>query len=72
MLNRRKAFPLILAALLIPLAFLTGCDRQTGADTGGAGPRDVKVEEIHSDGAVQVEHPEQFLLATVEQRPTCG
>ena len=70
MLNQRKAFPLILAALLIPLAFLTGCDRQTGADTGGAGPRDVKVEEIHSDGAVQVEHPEQFLLATVEQRPT--
>ena len=30
----------------------------------------MKVEEIHSDGAVQVEHPEKFLLATVEQRPT--
>ena len=29
----------------------------------------MKVEEIHSDGAVQVDHPEQFLLATVEQRP---
>jgi cobalt-zinc-cadmium efflux system membrane fusion protein len=29
----------------------------------------VKVEEIHGDGTVQVDHPEHFLLATVEQRP---
>ncbi len=27
------------------------------------------MEEIHGDGVLQVEHPEQFLLATVEQRP---
>jgi cobalt-zinc-cadmium efflux system membrane fusion protein len=30
---------------------------------------EVTVEEIHSDGILQVQRPEQFLLATVEQRP---
>jgi cobalt-zinc-cadmium efflux system membrane fusion protein len=55
--------------MLIPIFLLTGCNRQNAADAGEASPGDVKVEEIHSDGAVQVEHPEQFLLATVEQRP---
>jgi len=69
MLNRRQPFPLILAVMVIPLFFLADCNRQTTADAGGAGPGDVKVEEIHGDGAVQVDHPEQFLLATVEQRP---
>ena len=29
----------------------------------------MKVEEIHGDGMVQVDHPEQFLVTTVEQRP---
>ncbi len=55
--------------MLIPLFSLTGCNRQATAEAGGAGPGNVKVEEINADGAVQVDHPEQFLLATVEQRP---
>ena len=55
--------------MVTPIIFLGGCNRQTGADAGGPGSGDVKVEEIHGDGGVQVEHPEQFLLATVEQRP---
>ena len=69
MLNRRPPFPPTLAATLIPLFFLTGCNRQATAEAGGAGPGNVKVEEINAEGAVQVDHPEQFLLATVEQRP---
>lgn len=67
MLKRKRPFPLVMAVTLIPLCFVTGCNRQTNADAPG--PGEVKVEEIHSDGAVQVDHPEQFLLATVEQRP---
>jgi cobalt-zinc-cadmium efflux system membrane fusion protein len=55
--------------MVIPLFSLAGCNRQTTADAGGAGPGDVKVEEIHGDGAVRIDHPEQFLLATVEKRP---
>ena len=70
MLNRRQPLPLILGAAVLPLFLLIGCNRQTGADAGGPVSGEVKVEEIHGDGAVQVEHPEQFLLATVEQRPT--
>jgi cobalt-zinc-cadmium efflux system membrane fusion protein len=69
MLTRRLPFPLILAVTLAPVFFLAGCNRQRGAATREPGPEDVKVEEIHSDGTVQVEHPEQFLLAVVEQRP---
>ncbi|MGD0222554.1 MAG: efflux RND transporter periplasmic adaptor subunit [Terriglobia bacterium] len=69
MLNRRRPFPRILGAMVISLLLLAGCNRQTSADAAGAGPGDVKVEEIHADGMVQVDHPEQFLLATVEQRP---
>ncbi len=56
--------------MVITIFLMPGCNRQTSADAGGAGPGEVKVEEIHGDGVVQVAHPEQFLLATVEQRPT--
>src|SRR5271157_873315 len=70
MLKRRQPFPLILGVMLIPFFLLTGCNHPTSTDAVGAGPGEVKVEEIHGDGEVQVEHPEQFLLATVEQRPT--
>jgi cobalt-zinc-cadmium efflux system membrane fusion protein len=70
MFNRRRSFPFILAFMVIPLLLLAGCNRQKGADAGGADSADVKVEEIHSNGAVQVDHPEQFLLATVEEHPT--
>jgi cobalt-zinc-cadmium efflux system membrane fusion protein len=70
MVNRRQLLPVVLGVIVIPLFVLTGCNRQTGGDAAGAGPGDVKIEEIHGDGAVRVDHPEQFLLATVEQRPT--
>jgi len=70
MLNRRQLCSFILGVMVIPILLLAGCNRQTSADAGAPGPGEVKVEEIHGDGAVQVDHPEQFLLATVEQRPT--
>ncbi|MGA3323323.1 MAG: efflux RND transporter periplasmic adaptor subunit [Terriglobia bacterium] len=70
MLNRRQLCSFILGVMVIPILLLAGCNRQTSADAGAPGPGEVKVEEIHGDGVVQVEHPEQFLLATVEQRPT--
>jgi cobalt-zinc-cadmium efflux system membrane fusion protein len=60
----------MLGILMIATAALTGCNHPTSADAGGAGPGEAQVEEIHGDGDVQVEHPEEFLLATVEQRPT--
>ncbi len=70
MLNRRRPIPLMLGAMVISIFCLASCNRQTSADAGGGqGSGEVKVEEIHGDGALQVEHPEQFLLATVEQRP---
>jgi cobalt-zinc-cadmium efflux system membrane fusion protein len=69
MLNRRQPYPLILGVIVISLFLLTGCNRQTSADAGGAGPAEVKIEEIQGDGMVQVEHPEQFLVTTAEQRP---
>jgi cobalt-zinc-cadmium efflux system membrane fusion protein len=69
MLNRRQLILLVFGVMVIPHLVLTGCNRQTTADAGGTDPGDVKVEEIHGGGTVQVDHPEQFLLATVEQRP---
>ena len=59
----------MLATMLSSVFWLAGCNRQTGADAGPPATGDVKVEEIHGNGEVQVEHPENFLLATVEQRP---
>jgi cobalt-zinc-cadmium efflux system membrane fusion protein len=56
--------------MVIPLCFTMGCHHQTSADAGATATGEVKVEEIHGDGAVQVDHPEQFLLATVQSRPT--
>ncbi len=70
MLNRRRPTPLMLSAMVIPIFWLASCNRQSSADAVGQGSGDAKVDEIHGNGAVQVEHPEQFLLATVEQRPT--
>jgi hypothetical protein len=70
MLNRRQPFTFVLGAMMIPLFFLAGCNHQKSPDAAEPSPGDVKVEEIHSDGAVQVEHPDQFQLTTVERRPT--
>jgi len=69
MLNRRRLYSLILAVMVICIFLLTGCSHQTSGDAGEASGGEVKVEEIHGDGAVHVDHPEQFLLATAEQRP---
>lgn len=70
MLNRRRPITLALSTMAISIFWLAGCDRQTHADAAAAGVADVKVEEIHADGMVQVDRPEQFLLAAVEQQPT--
>jgi cobalt-zinc-cadmium efflux system membrane fusion protein len=70
MFSRRRLSPFILISPAIPLLLLAGCKSQKGVDAGGTGPADVKVEEIRGDGTVQVDRPEQFLLATVEERPT--
>jgi cobalt-zinc-cadmium efflux system membrane fusion protein len=56
--------------MVIPLLATSACNRQTAADAGGPGQEEVKVEESHGDGSVQVENPEQFALATVEMRPS--
>ena len=55
--------------MMLFLPWLAACNRQNIANTGGPVSGDAKVEEIRGDGMVQVEHPEQFLLAVVEQRP---
>jgi len=70
MLSRPRSLPFTLALFLIPLSLLPGCNRQKAAEAPGADSADVKVEELHSEGAVQVDHPEQFQLATVENQAT--
>jgi cobalt-zinc-cadmium efflux system membrane fusion protein len=69
MLYRRQSFPFNIALTVILPLLLAGCSRQKAVEADGAEPADVKVEELHSDGAVQVAHPEQFALATVQERP---
>ncbi|MGO8815616.1 MAG: efflux RND transporter periplasmic adaptor subunit [Terriglobia bacterium] len=69
MLNRRRLNAIPLSALAITVFSLAGCKRQANADAAGTGPTDVKVEEVNAYGMVQVDHPEQFLLAAVERRP---
>ena len=61
---------LVLLAALLCLASLAGCNQQANSADVGAGPKDVKVEEVHANGTVRVDHPEQFPLATAEERPT--
>ena len=69
MLNRKLAVPLILSLLLMAIFFVAGCNRRASADAQGPAPVEAKIEEVHGNGVVQVEHPEQFLLAAVELRP---
>ena len=69
MLNRKLVVPLILSLLLMAIFFVAGCNRRASADAQGPAPVEAKIEEVHGNGVVQVEHPEQFLLAAVEQRP---
>jgi cobalt-zinc-cadmium efflux system membrane fusion protein len=69
MLNRRRLNAIPLSALAITVFWLAGCKRQANVDAAGTGPTDVKVEEANAYGMVQVDHPEQFLLAVVERRP---
>jgi len=67
MLNRRLPTALIRCFIMTLVCVMAGCNHPTTTDAGD--PGEVKVEEIHGEGAVQVEHPEQFRMATVEQRP---
>src|SRR5580698_2494779 len=69
MLNPRQPFPALKGVMLIPFILLAACTHQPGPDAGATGSREVKLEEIHGDGVLQVDHPEQFRLATVEKRP---
>jgi cobalt-zinc-cadmium efflux system membrane fusion protein len=70
MLSRGQVFSFIPAIMVIPILLLTGCHRLVGRDAAEPAPGVVRVEEIHGDGLVQVDQPDQFLLSTVERRPT--
>ncbi len=68
MLNRppSKAF-MCGIALVFVVSFLPACRHQDS--TEAESPSEAKVVEIHGEGVVHVDHPEQFALATVEDRP---
>jgi cobalt-zinc-cadmium efflux system membrane fusion protein len=70
MRNRRQPCPRMIGFMALSIFFLAGCNRQTSADAAGEGSKDVKLEEIHGNGVVEVEHPEQFRLAGVVERKT--
>src|ERR1035438_4262619 len=55
---------------LIAVVSLASCNRLNQADGEGPHPEEAKVEEIHGNGVVEVDHPEQFQLAEVVQRKT--
>jgi membrane fusion protein, heavy metal efflux system len=57
---------------MVPLIVvsLTSCNRLKKAGGEGSHPEEAKVEEIHGNGVVEVDHPEQFQLAEVVQRKT--
>ena len=60
---------LSLASILAALG-LASCNRLPKTNADAAKPGEVKVEEIHGDEVVAVDHPEQFRLVVVEQRRT--
>jgi cobalt-zinc-cadmium efflux system membrane fusion protein len=70
MVNIQLRFPFLIMSLvsMVSSLLLTSCNRLTRADAEASNPKQVKVEEIHGDSVVEVDHPEQFLLANVEQR----
>ncbi len=70
MLSRPQLYALFSAVIFVLGLSLAGCNRQKKVDEGMTNPADVKVEEVDSDGALQVDHPEQFLLASVKEQPT--
>jgi cobalt-zinc-cadmium efflux system membrane fusion protein len=63
----RNRYPLLIVFVFSALG-LTNCNRATNTGAEAANPAEVKVEEIHGNDVVEVAHPEQFVLATVEQR----
>jgi cobalt-zinc-cadmium efflux system membrane fusion protein len=69
MLKRRRVLSLGGITFLILALGLAGCNHSPGAGAAGTGPAQVLVEEVHGNGTMQVEHPENFALATVEARP---
>jgi cobalt-zinc-cadmium efflux system membrane fusion protein len=58
--------------LLAGLSFLlsAGCGRQQAVDAKSAEPPEAKVEKVSDQSAIKIDHPEQFPLFAVEQRPT--
>jgi len=67
MAKTRNRYPLLIVLVLSGLG-LASCNRATNAGAEAPNPAEVKVEESHGNDVVEVAHPEQFVLATVEQR----
>src|SRR5580698_8801988 len=68
MSNRRIWGMAALCLLVSCICLLTGCRHEETTETPA--PATTSVEETHGDGVVQVDNPEKFVLATVEERPT--
>ena len=69
-MSTREGIILLIVGIQVGLILLlTGCNSQTGPGAGDPAQGEAKVEEIHGDGAVQVDNPERFPLVTVERRP---
>ncbi len=67
-LHKCSGFPIACAVALLYALVATGCSRYTQTAAEPPDPAQVKVDEIHSEGVVEVDHPEYFRLAVVEQR----
>jgi len=49
--------------------FSAGCGRGQKVEARTTDPSQAKVEEVNSGGLIEIEHPEDFALAEVQQRP---
>ncbi len=56
------------AAVLLICFLNTNCSREAKVDAPTSEAAQVKVEEVQGQNLIELEHPEQFSLATVEQR----
>lgn len=70
---KKTGFSLSLFGWLLPAACLlsllaASCDRGAKVDAKPPDPSQVKVEEVHGDSVIEMDHPEQFPLVAVEQR----
>ncbi len=62
----RTAYLFMVAGL--STLFIIACGRGSRVNAQASDTSQEKVVEVHGDGQVQIEHPEQFPLATVDQR----